>query len=534
MYPDYVQALLTPSKYNHKVDEVHFEQTHLSYVFIAGDYVYKIKKPVSFDFVDQTELQQRYKFCLEEVKQNSILAPDVYLGIVPITVDSDGQIYINDNSKKNEIIEYAVKMKKLQVKDNLEFLIKNKVETIDIAEIVVNKIFIFHQQANIFNAGLKHGGWKSEKTWCDDELLQQKIHIGHSLEKNDARLIAAYISKVLEKYKLIFDNRYTEQQIIFGHGDLQLKHFYLNQTDKNDLNIVDCIEFSDAFHFKYVDKGYDLSFLTMGLDLHGNNILADEICGRYLSLVGDKYLSLLHPYHKFLRALIRGKVEGLTALSDTTDDQIKKKSFENSKMFFKLATKYSKISQDPCIVVVAGLSGSGKSIISGAIACRIGAVYLSSDVIRKEMFGISKYDNISSSQADEIYSNQNHVAVYNEIRQQAKKYIDSGFSVVIDAAHLKVTEREDIRNLCSSLHLPLEFIWLNTSEEILKNRINERSTKEYIISDAKLEVHNLQLNTYDKIAQDEEIVVIDNSTSFDSAFKKLINSSKVLHDRLIC
>jgi hypothetical protein len=412
-------------------------------------------------------------------------------------------------------------------------LINNQTVIKDFPEIVVNKIFSFHQQAKSFNAGLEQGGWQAEEAWCHDELLQQKIHIGHSLEKSDAELINEYMIQTLEKYKPIFDARYSDGQIVFGHGDLQLKHLYFDRSKKDELSIVDCIEFSNAFHFKYVDKGYDLAFLTMGLDLHSHSFLADEISGRYVSLVGDKYLGLLHPYHKFLRALIRGKVEGLTALSDTADDQTKKIFFDSSKNFFKLATKYAKTTQPPFVTVVAGLSGAGKSMIAGAIACRVGAIYLSSDVIRKEMFGISKYDHISVSDAQNIYSDQNHIAVYAEIRRQARQYLESGFSVVIDAAHLKFEEREAIRKLCFEMSMPLEFIWLNAESHIVKERINKRKKMQYIISDAGVEIYNLQLDSYEQITQKEIVSIVTNSSSFESALRELTNSSELLHDRLL-
>ena len=134
MYPDYVEALLLPDTYTHKVDKVQFEQTHLSYVFIAGKYVYKIKKSVSFDFVDQTKLSQRYEFCVAEVEQNRVLAPDVYLGVVSINKNLDGRIFISEDGQKDDIIEYAVKMKKLQIQDNLEFLINQKTAIENFAE----------------------------------------------------------------------------------------------------------------------------------------------------------------------------------------------------------------------------------------------------------------------------------------------------------------------------------------------------------------------------------------------------------------
>ncbi len=125
------------------------------------------------------------------------------------------------------------------------------------------------------------------------------------------------------------------------------------------------------------------------------------------------------------------------------------------------------------------------------------------------------------------------MAVYAEIRKQAKQYIESGFSVVIDAAHLKVEEREAIRKLCFELSISLEFIWLNAESHIVKERISKRKKMKYTISDADLEIHNLQLDSYEKITKKEIVSIVTNSSSFDSVFKELTNSSELLHDRLL-
>jgi len=156
MFPDYITRLLAKDMYAHDVNEVILEQTHLSYVLLAGDFVYKIKKAVDFPFVQQSELSQRYDFCIQEIEQNKRLAEEVYIKVVKIVRNQAGEYQIAENeiSPGSEIIEYAVKMRRLQVDDNLENIIIENSLPEDIAERIVNCLIPFHQNAEIFSDGL--------------------------------------------------------------------------------------------------------------------------------------------------------------------------------------------------------------------------------------------------------------------------------------------------------------------------------------------------------------------------------------------
>ena len=535
MFPDYITSLLAKDMYSHDVHEVILEQTHLSYVLLAGDFVYKIKKIVDFPFVQQSELSQRYHFCTQEVEQNKRLAEEVYIKVVKIVRNQAGKYEIAENevSAGSEIVEYAVKMRRLKVDDNLENIIMENALPEDIAERIVNCLIPFHQNAEIFSEGLDAGGFHAESEWCNEELSQQTQHINKTLKPKSAQIINKYMHESLLKFKKIFDLRYLQNKIIFGHGDLQIKHFYLDSFHDNSLLIVDCIEFSTDFHFKYVDRGYDLAFLTMGLDFHNQSILADEICGLYIASAGDKYLSLLHNYHKFLRALIRGKVEGIAANSDSIDAYTKKKNKLNSEIFFELAEKYTLKDNSPIICSIGGLSGSGKSVIAGVIASRIGAVYLSSDVIRKELFKIPLYEHLENDRSSDIYNYEANISVYNELRKQATEFVNQGFSVIIDAAHLLYHERQETITMMKSLSIDSCFLWIESSSDLIEQRINKRMNSKYYISDADINIYNNQLDYIEDIQNNENIITVSNTKSIQKVIADLPKISEVLRDRLV-
>ena len=541
MYPDYVHALLSKDIYIENVDDILLEQTHLSYVFINDIYVYKIKKSVDFDFVKQSKLSQRKKFCLQEIEQNKRLAPKVYIKVVKIVLNIKSQYAIREGKifKGDKIVEYAVKMHRLDLNNNLETILKNNNLPENFSKIFVDKIFSFHQKAVKFSGSKKTGGYLAEKNWCIDEMKQQKNHINFTISESLLKKITAYLNNFLLKNQAVFDLRLKEKNIIFGHGDLQIKHVYLENFFKSskitvdDLLVIDCIEFSNLFHFKFIDKGYDIAFLTMGMDYSHNPQIADEICGHYVALTGDKYFGILHNYHKILRALIRAKVEGIAAKSDIIDKLARKKYKQQSKIFFQLVKKYIEIPSDPLVIVVGGFSASGKSTFAGALASRLGAAYVSSDVIRKKMFNVDIHHRPSKSITQKMYNSNVTVQVYSKLLKEASMLMKQNFSVVIDAAYLLKSERDITNQFIQESSLPSFFLWLDASENVINSRVKARTSTQLKISDANIGIINKQFKSFEKINENEKIYIINNNKTMHNSFLQVSKISKLLKDKII-
>src|SRR5213594_3477327 len=115
--PHLIAALSNASAYPQPVDGVEVRHTHISVVFLAGDFVYKIKKPVNLGFLDFSTLDKRRHFCAEEVRLNRRLAPSVYLGVVPVA--QDGQTLRLEGP--GEVVDWAVKMERLPADATLSY-----------------------------------------------------------------------------------------------------------------------------------------------------------------------------------------------------------------------------------------------------------------------------------------------------------------------------------------------------------------------------------------------------------------------------
>ena len=185
------------------------------------------------------------------------------------------------------------------------------------------------------------------------------------------------------------------------------------------------------------------------------------------------------------------------------------------------------------ICSIGGLSGSGKSVIGGAIASRIGAVYLSSDVIRKELFSVPLYEHLENDRSVDIYNNEANSLVYNELRKQATEFVDQGFSVIIDAAHLLYDERQETITMMKSLSIDSCFLWIESSSDLIEQRINKRMNSKYYISDADINIYNNQLDYIEDIQNNENIITVSNTKSIQKVIADLPKISEVLRDRLM-
>jgi hypothetical protein len=325
-----VQAMLTPGAYPENPGKIELIQTHISFVFLTENSVYKVKKAVNFGFLDFSTLDKRHLFCEKELDVNRRLCPEIYLEVVPI--NKSGIIKINGSG---ETIEYALKMKRLPQERIMTLLIKeDKIDkkTIDeIAKIVVS----FHSKAQTTPEINEFGSLKIVKTNWAENFAQTTKYINQTIPQKDFQLIQTKIENFMENKKVLFETRMTEKRIRDCHGDLHSGNIFV--TDK--ICIFDAIEFNDRF--RYSDVTSDVAFLAMDLDYQNRNDLADYFIERYLAYSKDQQLTLLLAFYKCYRAYVRGKV-----VSFRLDDPIiaakeKASAITEAQAYFKLAAKYT-------------------------------------------------------------------------------------------------------------------------------------------------------------------------------------------------
>lgn len=328
---DVVDALLEPDAYPKNAGKIELIQTHISFVFLTKNCVYKLKKAVNFGFLDFSTLDKRRAYCEKELELNRRLCPEIYLEVVPIT--KSNSIKING---KGETIEYALKMKRLPQERIMAILLKeNKVDTkiIDkIARIVVE----FHSKAQTSPEISEFGSLKIVKTNWDENFAQTKKYVNQTIPESEFQFIQTKINNFIEKNKSLFENRVADKRIRDCHGDLHSGNIFI--TDK--ICIFDAIEFNDRF--RYSDVAADVAFLAMDLDFQQKFDLANYFIKRYIEYSKDQQLTQMLPFYKCYRAYVRGKVISFR-LDDLNIKREEKESATNeAQAYFKRSVEYAK------------------------------------------------------------------------------------------------------------------------------------------------------------------------------------------------
>ena len=505
--PEYVRALLDPAAYPHAPSGIELRQTHISRVFLAGDVVYKTKKPVDFGFISQLDAETRERFCHAELRLNRRLAPGVYLGVVPIVRTPDGRYAVEGDPAAGEVVEHAVKMRRLPDARTLDRLLAAGAAPADLAERLARRLIAFHESAAVVSNDPDFAGASAERAWWAREYGEAAGFIGDTWRPEDAAATRAFIEDTLDRDAALFDERLAAGRVIEGHGDLRAAHVYL--LDGGDdprgeaITIVDCIEFNEQFHFRYLDAGYDIAFLAMDLEALGHPDLGDELAGRYLAAAGDETLGLLQPLHRAYRAFVRGKVESIGARAPETPEEQSRALAASAARFFRLAASYAGRRAEPQLIALSGLPASGKSTVAATLACRIGAAYLSSDVVRKQLAGIDPRERVRDEWRTGLYAPEMTERTYAELRARAARLLRDGRAVVLDAMHGRRLERDAVRALAAEHGVPSLIAELRIDDATAHARIAGREHDLLRTSDATWAVYEAQRAGFEPITADE-------------------------------
>mgnify|MGYP001772642408 CR=1 FL=1 len=299
-------------------EEIH---THISVVFIKGDLVYKIKKPVNFGFLDFSTLEKRKFYAEEEVRLNRRLSPDIYLGVEEIR-DSNGNI-----------IDYAVIMKRLPMENSLKNLILSGLVTEEHIEIAVRKIAEFHKNAETNEYIAEFGKMENFRRNIDENFEQVERYVGVTIDKGDFDRIRELTEKAIRLLTDKVNIRAQSGYVKSCHGDLHSEHIVF---DRENCYIIDCIEFNERFRF--IDILCDIAFLLMDLDYLGRRDLGKYALKRYIDILSQKDSTDLINLFKSYRAFVRGKVNSLMVEDPNIVNKVE--VIERAKKYFDLAKSY--------------------------------------------------------------------------------------------------------------------------------------------------------------------------------------------------
>jgi uncharacterized protein len=326
-----VEALMEPQAYDEQPGQIEVVQTHISYVFLTKNFVYKVKKAVNFGFLDFSTLEKRRFFCKKELELNRRLCGDMYIEVAPI--NKSKIIKING---EGETVEYALKMKRMpQEKIMTKLLEENKVDE-KLIDKIAKIIAEFHSKTETNRQINEFGSLKIIKTNWDENFEQTRNVIGKTVSASDFELMFEKISSFLKKNRAHLEKRIADGRVRDCHGDIHSGNIFI--TDR--VYIFDAIEFNERF--RYSDVAADMGFLAMDLDFKGRTDLSELFVKKYVEYSGDQELLKLLPFYKCYRAYVRGKVVGFKLSDPNICDKEKKEATKEAKAYFKLAATYAK------------------------------------------------------------------------------------------------------------------------------------------------------------------------------------------------
>jgi aminoglycoside phosphotransferase family enzyme len=311
----------------------------MSFIFLTGEYVYKIKKPVNLGYLDYTTLEKRHFFCHQELELNRRLCPHAYLAVVPI-VEEKGLLRIEGRGKA---IEYAVKMKQLPQDRMMDVLLPRGQVTLEMVARVAEKLVGFHQKAETNQKIAAFGRLDVIRQNTDENFAQTEKYIGTSITTQEYQRIKNYTDNFINSNASLFDKRVREGRIRECHGDLHAAHVCFTDDTRlpspgGQVCIYDCIEFNDRF--RYSDVASEIAFLAMDLDRYQQADLSRHLVNTYVGLSHDEELLKLLNFYKCYRAYVRGKVESFKLDDPYIPEEEKAKVLTAAQSYFQLAESY--------------------------------------------------------------------------------------------------------------------------------------------------------------------------------------------------
>ncbi|HIJ58323.1 MAG TPA: phosphotransferase [Deltaproteobacteria bacterium] len=326
-----IEDLQNPVALPDKTGEVTVVQTHISIVFVADEFVYKVKKPVDFGFLDFSTLEKRKYFCNREVELNRRLSKGIYLDVVPVTMD-EGKYTLKRTS--GEAVEYAVRMKRIPDERLMKSLFRRDKITENHLKRIAEVLSGFHSAALRTTEIDEFGEPERFKVNTDENFEQVEKYVWVTIPEEHFQSIKKWTDDFYIVNRNLFLERINAGKIRDCHGDLHMEHICLTE----DLPIFDCIEFNDRF--RYSDTIADIAFLLMDLEYHGGERLAKILWEDYKELAQEGDVDLLLTFYKVYRAFVRGKVNGFQVDDESIDANKKMEAVHMAKKYFQLAYSY--------------------------------------------------------------------------------------------------------------------------------------------------------------------------------------------------
>ncbi|MDA0831692.1 MAG: AAA family ATPase [Planctomycetota bacterium] len=473
---------------------VELRETHISVVALTPTHAYKLCKPVDFGFLDFSTCESRHADGRRQILLNRRWSNGVYLDLLPI-IEHDGQLKFgppsdaeNEINDENETcVDWVVRMRRLEERDTLEAHIDRG----DCPADAIDRFFdavepTFRSAPVIEPAPSARLDERMRKAILGNIESLSHMAASEQIPIADVDQLRSAHCEFLAVHEPLFESRQEQGWVRDGHGDLRAEHIYLGDP----LQVVDCVEFNSRL--RQNDLLDEFCFLATDLERLGRQDLADRLIGKYRRQFRDGAPKELEAFYKSYRFAVRAKVTGLKAQEETS--AINGETWENARQFIKLAIRAMEDVHRPSVIFFCGLSGSGKTTVARKLAQTLGAHHFSSDIVRKELFGVPP---TTHSPEPEMYSSAANERTYAELNQRALCSICHQVTVVLDATYSRRHDRDRLRQMLEQCGIEYMCIECHCPRDIAENRIRERLRAGTDPSDADLAVLDEQVSHYE-------------------------------------
>ncbi|UQB41367.1 AAA family ATPase [Thiomicrospira microaerophila] len=512
-----LQTWLTqPQNYPHLVESVHVIETHISAVFLTGNWVYKLKKPVNFGFLDFSTPGQREKFCQLELTLNQRTAPQIYHQVVTVYGNPPENTQFSFVEQPGLVaVDYLVKMHQFDPNCVLSRYLQHHSLTDQQVDDLVVAIAQLHQIAEPIEPGSFLGSSECVLQPMTDNFPSLYALFETTMSSNPTIDVDQVLTRLkqLELWTVnqhalltpLIDARQQKGHVRACHGDLHLDNITLYQQKPL---LFDGIEFNDQF--RWIDTLSDLAFLLIDLDYRQKPMLAKTILHRYLQLNGDYAGLVLLRFYQTYRALVRAKITGLRYLQLDPLSNEANDCMVSLMRYIDLAESYAYLmNETPVLYIMQGVSGSGKSYYAQQIHRQTGALVVSSDRERKRLFGINVYQRVSAQQKKNLYSTVMNQATYDQLHKACQSALQAGLSVVADATFLKQSHRQRFIKLAEDLNCQSLVVSIQPNPALAESFIAKRMEENKDPSDADALVMKQQLKSFEPPNEAEQYCVIE-------------------------
>jgi aminoglycoside phosphotransferase family enzyme/predicted kinase len=476
-----IRALLDPAAHPGPVTRVDLVETHLSWLLLTDQLVYKINRPLRLDFVDFSSPTRREASCREALRLNRRLAPRLYLGVVAVTQESDGRPRLEGTGR---VIEHALKMRRFPDDALLSRVLAAGRLRPEHLDDLAAQIADFHAVVAVAPASSPYGSPQTLHQALR-EILDSLADGGpEGQHRAQVHALERWCLQRLDAQGAIIRQRKRDGCVRECHGDLHLGNMFL---EHDRVTVFDCIDFSPTL--RWIDVMEDVAFCVMDLQARGREDFAWRFLDRYLQHSGDYGGLALLRFFVVSRALVRAKVARLRLGQLPAGDPAADEQAAQLRRYLVLAERWTR-EREPRLLITHGVSGSGKSWLSAQLPERLGALRIRSDLERRRL---------PTAPPTARYAPETRARVYHRLLELTRIALSAGFDIIVDATFLERRWREAFRQLAEQHDLSCRILACTADEAVMRQRIGLRATEGTDPSEADHAVQAAQLRTVDPL-----------------------------------